>query len=210
MNRKTGTWKWNKYHALTLFFVLFTVLSLGGSAFALDEQEGDIRSTNAVNEIEDKVQTESDYAWVKAPMEDVLSGREFTLEEYASTGSPVVIHIFAIWCSICTLQLQESSAFQKAYPDKATIIGIDIDDTESSEAILRHVLKNDLIGTFAAAPQEVSMGLIAAFGPLVVLQIPQTIVIVDKDIFHLGPGLIPTSGLAQIIEEVEATHALME
>ena len=209
MNRKAGTWQGKKCHILALFLVLLAVMSLGGSVSGLDGQE-ELINTNTADEIEEEPQTEPDFTWMSIPMEDVIRGEDFTFDEYAKTGSPVVIHIFAIWCSICTLQLQESTAFQKAYPDKANIIGIDIDDTESNEAIAQHVAKNELVGTFAAAPRELSRGLIAAFGPLVVVEIPQTIVIIDKNIFGLGPGLRTADGLAQVIEEMQSTLALIE
>jgi thiol-disulfide isomerase/thioredoxin len=210
MNRKTVTWRWKKYHIATLFFVLFAVISLGGSVSGQDGQGEDIINTDTATEIEGKTQTEPDYTWMRLPMADALNGRSFTFEDYTKTGSPVVLHIFAIWCSICTKQLQESTAFQKLYPDKAKIIGIDVDDTESSIAVAQHVMKNQLTGTFTAAPKELSMGLVSTFGSLVVLQIPQTIIIVDKDIFYLGPGLRTADGLAQVIDEIQDTLALME
>lgn len=209
MNRKTGTWQWKKYHIATLFFVLVAVISLGGSVSGLDGREDTI-NTDTATEIEDKTQTEPDYTWMRLPMEDAINGGSFTFEDYTKTGSPVVLHIFAIWCSICTKQLQESTAFQEIYPDKAKIIGIDVDDTESSMAVAQHVKKNEFTGTFTAAPKEVSLGLVNTFGSLVVLQIPQTIVIVDNDIFYLGPGLRTADGLAQIIDEIEDTRALLE
>jgi len=210
MNRRTGTWQWKKYHIATLFFVVFAVISLGGFVSGQDGQGEELIITDAVNEGEEKTQTEPDYTWMKIPLEDAINGWDFTFEEYTKTGSPVVIHIFAIWCPICTLQLQESTAFQELYPDKAKIIGIDVDDTESSSAVTQHVVKNEFVGTFAAAPKEVSRGLVATFGPSVVMQIPQTIVIVDRDIFHLGPGLRTADGLSQIIDEIQETRALME
>jgi thiol-disulfide isomerase/thioredoxin len=206
MNRKTDTWKWKKYHIFTLFFVLLALISLGGSVSGLDGEE-DIKNTDTINEIEEKTQTEPDYTWMKIPMEDAINERDFTFEEYAKTGSPVVIHIFAIWCSICTMQLKESTTFQETYPDKANIIGIDVDDTESKMSVAQHVSRNEVTGTFAAAPKEVSTGLVNTFGPLVVVQIPQTIIIVDKDIFYIGPGLVTANALAKIIDEIQDTRA---
>ncbi|MDR2855559.1 MAG: redoxin domain-containing protein [Methanomicrobiales archaeon] len=213
MNRKTDVWQREKYRLVTLFLVLFAVISLFGSVSAQDEkikEVADVLNIDTVTEIEHTAQTESEYAWMKIPMEDAINGGSFTFEEYTKTGSPVVIHLFAIWCSICTLQLQASTAFQNEYPGKATIIGIDIDETESSRTIAQHIMKNGFTGTFTAAPKEVSMGLAATFGPLVLLQIPQTIVIVDKDIFYLGAGLRTTNGLSRVIDEIENTRALME
>jgi thiol-disulfide isomerase/thioredoxin len=142
-------------------------------------------------------------------MTDAITAETFTFEEYIKRGSPVVIHTFAIWCPACTMQLQESTAFLEEYPEKAHIIGIDVDEAESMQSIAQHVKKNAFAGTFAAAPNEVSQGLINTFGPTIILQMPQTIIIVGGDIFHLGPGVRTVNGLSAVIDEIYETIALI-
>jgi len=206
MNRKSYNRQWQKRLIVTLFFMLFAATCMGGCVSSQEVPSGE---EPAQADGTDEIQTQPGYEWLVVPMTDVITAETFTLEEYIKTGTPVVIHTFAIWCPACTMQLNESTEFFDEFPGKAHIIGIDIDETESMQSIAQHVNKNGFTGTFAAAPNELSQGLIDTFGPSIILQMPQTIIIVGNDIFHLGPGVRTVKGLSTVIDEIYETLALI-
>lgn len=201
MNRKSYNRQWQKRLIVTLFLALCAATCMGG---CVSSQEVPIDGT-------DEVLTQPGYEWLVVPMTDVIKAERFTLQEYTKTGTPVVIHTFAIWCPACTMQLQVSTAFLEEFPGKAHIIAIDVEEGESMQSIAQHVQKNAFAGTFAAAPKELSQGLIDTFGASILLQMPQTIIIVGNDIFHLGPSLSvrTTQGLSAVIDEIYETLALI-
>ena len=218
MNRKMGIRSFEKYYiSLFLLFLTCFIVPFGGLASAqeitLEEMSREHLLADIMNaENEDKTSSTSQtgYEWMAFSLTDAVTGESFTIEDYSKTGTPVVIHLFAIWCSICTIQLDESTEFQTKYPGKAKIINLDLEEAEDDSSIAQHVQKNEFTGTFAKTPKDMTMGMIDTFGASVALQIPQTIVIMGRDIFHFGPGLRTTDGLAELLDELEETVALME
>jgi len=210
MDRKLFTRQWQKRLIVTLFFVLFAATCMGGCVSSQEISSGeDTVRAMSTDSVDTGILTQPGYDWLVVPMTNVITGETFTFEEYIKTGSPVVIHTFAIWCPACTLQLQESTAFLAEYPEKAHIIGIDIEEAESMQSIARHVERYAFAGTFAAAPKEVSQGLLNTFGSSIMLEMPQTIIIVGGDIFYLGRGVRTVKGLSAVIDEIYETLALI-
>jgi thiol-disulfide isomerase/thioredoxin len=206
MNRKLYIRQWRKRLIVTLFF-LFVATCMSG---CVSSQE--VLGENQAQAIDstDERQTQPGYEWLAVPMTNAVTAETFTLQNYIKIGSPVVIHTFAIWCPLCTMQLQESTTFLDEFPGKAHIIGLDVEETESIMSIAQHVEKNGFAGTFAAAPMELSQGLISTFGPQVILQMPHTIIIVGGDIFYLGPGVRTSNELSAVIDEIYETLALIK
>ena len=57
---------------------------------------------------------------------------------------------------------------------------------------------------------EVADAFIQAFSPILLLQMPQTVIIVGSDIFYLGSNVWPADGLSALIDEIHATLAALD
>ena len=130
--------------------------------------------------------TGADLSWTKVPMTDAVTGEQFTIDEIASQGKPVIVHTFAVWCSACLMQLRETERLLAEEPDRFTVIGIDIDPNENQDSVKRHIEKNKFPGRYAASPKELSRGLVGTFGSNFLLELPNTIIICNKTVTRVG------------------------
>jgi thiol-disulfide isomerase/thioredoxin len=130
--------------------------------------------------------TESGMIWTKIPMTDAITGKRFTIDEIAKEGKPVILHTFAVWCSACLIQLRETEGLLADEPDAFNIIGIDLDPNENQDIVKRHIEKNGFPGRYAAAPKDLSSGLIETFGVNFFTDLPQTVIICNKTITKIG------------------------
>jgi len=128
-------------------------------------------------------------AWIKAPMTDVVTGEQFSIQNLAAEGKPVIISSFAVWCPGCSMQLLEATKLITANPDDYEFVAIDVDPNENAAKVKNHMQKNNFKGYFTAAPLDVTRSLVAAYGPGFALEIPQTIIICGKTASHLGSGV---------------------
>lgn len=128
----------------------------------------------------------SSLTWTGVSMTDAITGEQFTIDEIAKEGKPVVVHTFAVWCSACLMQLRESERLLAANPDRFTIIGIDIDPNENQDMVKRHIEKNGFPGRYAASPKELSRGLVDSFGSSFLLELPNTLIICNKTVTRVG------------------------
>ncbi len=125
-------------------------------------------------------------SWTGVTLTDARTGEQFTIDEIAKEGKPVVVHTFAVWCTACKMQLKETERLLAQNPDRFTIIGIDIDANENQEAVKRHVEKNQFPGRYAVSPKELSRGLVDSFGPNFLLELPNTLIICNKKVTRVG------------------------
>lgn len=59
---------------------------------------------------------------------DPVTGRHVSLADYA--GTPVVVNIWASWCTGCQAEARDLAAFAAAHPD-VQVVGIDTQDTRA-------------------------------------------------------------------------------
>lgn len=59
---------------------------------------------------------------------DPVTGRQVSLADYA--GTPVVVNIWASWCTGCEAEARDLAAFAAAHPD-VQMVGIDTQDTRA-------------------------------------------------------------------------------
>jgi thiol-disulfide isomerase/thioredoxin len=210
MNNQSAT-RPEKTGIFPLFFVLCIAVCMSGCVANPEiADRNNLPEVAPQNQSDELPLTQPGYEWLAVPMTDAVTGEQVSIGDHILLGTPVVIHTFAIWCPACTLQLSESKVFMEKYPGKAEFIALDVDDSEDLLAIAQHVEKNNFAGTFTAAPKEVTNELVAAFGPTLLLQLPQTIIIVENDIFYLGPGVRTADSLSALIDEIHATLAMLE
>lgn len=141
-------------------------------------------------------------AWITTSMTNVVTGERFSISDLSSQGKPVIIHIFAVWCPGCSMQLLEATKLQTAYPDKYTVVALDADPNESAGKIKRHMQSNNFKGVFTAAPIDVTRSLVNAYGPGVIQSIPQTIIICGKTATYLEDGVFSADTLKKAADEL--------
>ncbi|PWR69914.1 TlpA family protein disulfide reductase [Methanospirillum lacunae] len=141
-------------------------------------------------------------AWTKIPMTDAVTGEQFSIDQIAKMGKPVLIHTFAVWCPTCSMQLGESEQMLTTSPDSFTIVGIDIDPNENQNMVKKHIEKEKYAGHFAAAPKELTRGMVGTFGTSFALELPQTVIVCNKTVNHLGSGLFRAQTLKSALSQV--------
>lgn len=141
-------------------------------------------------------------SWMTVPITDVMTGKQTSIIELADEGKPVIIHSFAVWCPACSIQLRETAKLLKENPGAYTVLGIDLDSRENTEMIKSHVEKNQFVGMYIAAPEDLTRGLIQTVGPRVVQSLPQTLIICNKKVTYVGDGAFPESKLKSILAEL--------
>jgi len=180
---------------------LFLFYILTGSCIAADQpKEVSQEVTNPdVNAVEP---TDPSLAWTKVSMTDAVTGEQFSIDELAKLGKPVVLHTFAVWCPACSMQLRETERFLAAEPDAFTLVGIDLDPNENQDMVKRHLEKNNLPGRYASAPTELTRGLVETFGTGFALELPQTVIVCNRTVNHLGSGVFREQTLKSALSQV--------
>jgi len=146
--------------------------------------------------------SDSGLGWTKIPMTDAVTGEQFTIDQLAKQGKPVLLHTFAVWCPACSMQLKESESMLAASPDSFTIVGIDLDPNENQNMVKQHIEKEKYAGHFAAAPKELTRGLVGTFGTSFALELPQTVIVCSRTVNHIGSGLFRTQTLKSALSQV--------
>ena len=129
-----------------------------------------------------------DEPWATAVMVDVASGEQFRIADLASAGQVVFIETMAIWCSNCRAQQREAvSAFAQLDPSKVVWVGLDVEASETADALVRYREQNEFPFRYAIADRDVSRALAADFGDVVLSPPSVNLIIVGRDggISHL-------------------------
>jgi hypothetical protein len=164
----------------------------------IGETQSEISLVDANTTQNTPILRENSFDWFGTPMVDLQSKKPITINELALSGKTVIIHTFAVWCPSCTNQLGETTRLQYDYPDKYSMIAIDIDPNEDESMVLEHILSYAFKGNFVKSPVSVSRSMIRDLGTGVTLALPQTIIINDGVIRNLGSGIITESEIRNI------------
>lgn len=130
-----------------------------------DGDNGDTDGENTETESEsssDGDAAETDANWQEVPIEDVTTGETFTIAEL---DQPVLVHTFAIWCSICSRQHEQFKTFRKTNGDGVAMVELNIASDESGDAIRDHAESNGFDWRFGTAPDAVLSQLVDMVGP---------------------------------------------
>ena len=98
--------------------------------------------------------------WFETELEDIRSGESFQLAEF---DQPVVIHMFAIWCSKCDAQ-ERQIATLRAENDAFAMVSVNVDPNEDDEAVLEHANSNGYEWNWVTPPTAFTDSLVDEFG----------------------------------------------
>jgi thiol-disulfide isomerase/thioredoxin len=160
------------------FLIAFVVIAASLGAFYIDKKQVSSRATMA-----------PDFT-----LKD-LNGDAFQLRN--STGKVVVLDFMATWCPSCRSQLPHDKTIVEKYGDKIILVTIDVDPTESEEA-LRTLARQFSYSSWVWARDTANLA--QSYGVSV---IPKT-VIVDKNSYirFQHTGVIDASGLIEEIDQL--------
>jgi thiol-disulfide isomerase/thioredoxin len=85
---------------------------------------------------------------------DDLDGKPLTLA--ASHGKVILLNFWATWCGPCRAEIPDLIELQKKYADKLQIIGLDVDDDDSTE-VKKFVAANGINYPIGMATNEIRM-----------------------------------------------------
>jgi hypothetical protein len=118
---------------------------------------------------------------------DVTNGEQFSLASLAAQGKAVFVETMAIWCSNCRAQQREATAaFAEIDPASAVWVSLDVEPTESANALARYRDQNGFPFRYAIADRALARALADEFGD-VVLSPPSVNLIVlgaDGSVIH--------------------------
>jgi thiol-disulfide isomerase/thioredoxin len=121
-----------------------------------------------------------DQAWATAGLTDVATGETFRIADLA--GRPLIIETMAIWCSSCLAQqdvVYETLAGVE--PGSVDYILIDVDPSETAEALAAYRERNGFTGRYVVASTELARALVADFGDQVLNPPSTPMVVVGAD-----------------------------
>lgn len=141
-------------------------LSLAGCLGSGDSPGGETSDQQSDGTEEDTSSTEdgadTDANWQEVTIEDVTTGETFTIAEL---DQPVLVHTFAIWCSVCSRQHQQFKTFRETNGDGVAMVELNIESDESGDAIRDHAESNGYDWRFGTAPDAVLSPLVDMVGP---------------------------------------------
>ncbi len=188
------------YHSVFLVFC-FTLAII--SAGCTDNAGKNVlSSTNNQSEKPSVSSGDTNTSWMTIPFTDAITGKQSSIAEMASSGKPIILHTFAVWCPACSMQLRETAKLVAKNPDAYIVLGVDIDPRENTEMVKNHIEKNKFTGTYISAPPKMTRSLMDTVGDQIVQSLPQTIVICNKSITYVGDGVYPEAKLGTILSKL--------
>ncbi len=144
-----------------------------------------------------------DEPWATAALTDVASGETFSVADLVAGGKVVFLEPMAIWCSNCRAQQATAvEAFASLDPDVAEWIGVDVETTETAEALARYRDQYGFPFRYVISDTALSRALVDSFGE-VVLSPPSVNVIViapDGEVTHML-GHHSAAEIVQFVQE---------
>ena len=126
--------------------------------------------------------------WATAPLTDVVTGSQFSLSSLAAEGKVVFVETMAIWCTNCRAQQREAVlAFAELDPSRVVWVGLDVETSETADALARYRDENGFPFTYAIADRSISRALAEDFGDVVLSPPSVNLIILGGDgrISHL-------------------------
>lgn len=137
--------------------------------------------------------------WLTTPLEDVRTGEEFTISQFAV---PTVVHTYATWCGTCRRQHEEFVSLKEAVGEDVVVVDLNVDSSESASAVRAHATRNGFDWRFAVLSDSFIEALVEEFGRSVVSP-PQSpvIVVCPDDRTHAYDKIVSASELSTITRE---------
>jgi thiol-disulfide isomerase/thioredoxin len=123
-----------------------------------------------------------DRAWATAELVDVSTGQSFRITDLVAQGKVVFVEPMAIWCTKCRAQQADAmTALAQLDRSKVVWLGLDVEPSESAEALADYGPRWGFDHTYAIAGTDVSRALVDDFGPTVISPPSTPIVVVGTD-----------------------------
>ena len=116
--------------------------------------------------------------WAQFELTDVRTGERFRIADFA--GRVIVVEPMAVWCTNCKAQQREGAAMLGELPDLVWI-ALDIDPRESPDLLAGAAAERGHAFRWAIAPPELSRGLEADFGTIVLNPVPTPLILIGTD-----------------------------
>lgn len=129
-----------------------------------------------------------DQPWAVAPLTDVSTGEVFRIADLAASGKVVFVETMAIWCANCRAQQAAAvAAFEELDPAKVEWVVIDVETTETAEALVRYRDQNGFPFRYVISDSSLSRSLVGQFGDIVLSPPPVNVIVIGTDgrITHL-------------------------
>jgi peroxiredoxin len=127
----------------TTIFILFLVLVVAGT-FLSGCTTGKVASTAGD---EDKRPVTQQQALAQMPdfTTTTITGETVSSESYLSSGKPTLVYFMASWCPTCAKNWPSLNTVYTEYNDKANIVAISIDPTDTQDVLTKLATDKNLI-----------------------------------------------------------------
>lgn len=123
-----------------------------------------------------------DRPWATATLTDVATGEPFRITDIVGSGKVAFLETMAIWCSNCRAQQIEATvAFDGLDSKRVEWVAIDVESSETAEALARYREQNGFPFTYAIADAEFARALVAEFGEIVLSPPSVNIIVIGTD-----------------------------
>lgn len=142
----------------------------------------DTPSPSAVTSAGAKTAPKLDQAWATAILTDVTTGRTFRIADLVATGRVVFVETMAIWCSNCRAQQEEATvAFEELNPDRVVWVAIDVESSETAQALASYRDQNGFPFTYVIADKNLARALAADLGDTVLSPPSVNVIVIGTD-----------------------------
>jgi len=146
-------------------------------------------------------------AWQSLPIVDV-DGARFTLAD--CIGSPVLVELFATWCSNCRQQLPKTQEAAVRMGDGATVIALSVETDLAPDAVAQYAVDNELPDIrFAVMSPELLAAFVDRFGNTAANppSTPKIVIDATGAAGELTTGQESTDELVEQLTAASAPHA---
>ncbi len=121
-------------------------------------------------------------SWATATLTDVTTGESFAIADLVEAGQVVFVEPMAIWCTNCRRQQQDAlSALGQLDRSKVTWLSLDVELSETPEALKDYSRQQGFDFRFAVATRDLAIALADEFGDLVLSPPSTPIIVIGPD-----------------------------
>lgn len=121
-------------------------------------------------------------SWAVAALIDVTTGETISIADLAAAGQVVFVEPMAIWCTNCRRQQADAlTALGQLDRSKVTWLSLDIELSETAEALAEYSRRQGFDFRFAVASKEIATALASEFGDLVLSPPSTPIIVIGPD-----------------------------
>jgi thiol-disulfide isomerase/thioredoxin len=120
--------------------------------------------------------------WATATLTDVRSGQPFRIADLVAGNRVVFLETMAIWCTKCRAQQEEAvAALRRLDPATVAWVAIDVESSESADALARYSEQHGFDFAYAVADRELARALVESFGDTILNPPSVNVVVIGTD-----------------------------